>query len=109
MFLRRHAESGGGGAPRITEEAMELLLRIPWPGNLRQLDNIVRRAYAIMIADPGAAASPATLSRRHVEQALGYEPQPEARGLVAACGGRPARSWMRRSAEKRRVVGCRSI
>ena len=83
MVLRRHAESGGGGAPRITEEAMALLLRTPWPGNLRQLDNIVRRAYAIMIADRGDAASPATLSRRHVEQALGYDLRPEALGLVA--------------------------
>jgi hypothetical protein len=83
MFLRRHAESGGGVAPRITDEAMQLLLRTPWPGNLRQLDNIVRRAYAIMIADRGDAASPATLSRRHVEHALGYELRPEALGLVA--------------------------
>jgi transcriptional regulator with GAF, ATPase, and Fis domain len=87
MFGRRHAESasggGGGGAPRITDEAMAVLLRTPWPGNLRQLDNIVRRAYAIMIADRGDAASPATLSRRHVEQALGYELRPEAAGLVA--------------------------
>jgi transcriptional regulator with GAF, ATPase, and Fis domain len=90
MFLRRHAESGGGGAPRIAEEAMALLRRTRWPGNLRQLDNIVRRAYAIMIADRADAASPATLSRRHVEQALGYEHRPEGLGLVttlwrAAC------------------------
>jgi DNA-binding NtrC family response regulator len=83
MFQRRHAESGGGGALRITEEAMALLVRTRWPGNLRQLDNIVRRAYAIMIADRADAASPATLTRRHVEQALGYELRPEALGLVA--------------------------
>jgi DNA-binding NtrC family response regulator len=84
MFRRRHAESGSGPVPRIAAEVMELLLRTPWPGNLRQLDNIVRRAYAIMIADPGGAESPAVLSRRHVEQALGYEQRPEALGLVAA-------------------------
>jgi DNA-binding NtrC family response regulator len=57
MFLRRHAESGGGVARRITEAAMELLLHTPWPGNLRQLDNIVRRAYAIMISS--SATTPA--------------------------------------------------
>jgi DNA-binding NtrC family response regulator len=82
MFLRRHAESGTGGGPRIAAEAMALLLRTPWPGNLRQLDNIMRRAYAIMIADPGGATKTATLSHRHVEQALGYELRPEALGLV---------------------------
>lgn len=82
MFLRRHAESGGEGLPRIAAEAMALLLGTPWPGNLRQLDNIVRRAYAIMITDPGDAAGPPTLLRRHVEHALGYERQPEALGLT---------------------------
>lgn len=83
MFLRRHTESGARGVPRIAAEAMSLLLRTPWPGNLRQLDNIMRRAYAIMIADRGDSAEPSMLSRRHVEQALGYELRPEALGLVA--------------------------
>ena len=105
MFLRRHAESGGGGAPRITEEAMALLLHTPWPGNLRQLDNIVRRAYAIMIADRGDAASPATLSRRHVEHALGYELRPEALGLVATLW-RAARAFVD-EAERREASGVR--
>jgi Sigma-54 interaction domain len=105
MLLRRHAESGGRGAPRITEEAMELLRRTPWPGNLRQLDNIVRRAYAIMIADPGDAASPATLSRRHVEHALGYEQRPEALGLIGTLW-RAARAFVD-EAERREASGAR--
>jgi DNA-binding NtrC family response regulator len=105
MFLRRHAESGGGGTPRITEEAMELLLRMPWPGNLRQLDNIVRRAYAIMLADRGDAASPATLSRPHVEHALGYERRPEALGLVSSLW-RVARAFVD-EAERRESSGVR--
>lgn len=82
MVQRRHAESGGRDAPPITDDAMALLVRTPWPGNLRQLDNIVRRAYAIMIADRDAVA-PAALSRRHVEQALGYERSGEPPGLIA--------------------------
>jgi hypothetical protein len=82
MVARRHGEAGAGGsAPRIADDAMALLARTPWPGNLRQLDNIVRRAYAIMIAEPG---EPATLSRRHLELALGYESRPQAAGPVAA-------------------------
>ena len=82
MFHRRHLEAGGAGTPRITQEAMELLRRTPWPGNLRQLDNIVRRGFAVMLADRGDSASHPTLLRQHVEQALGYEPRPETRGLV---------------------------
>ncbi|TMQ09819.1 MAG: sigma-54-dependent Fis family transcriptional regulator [Deltaproteobacteria bacterium] len=104
MMLRRHAESGDRVAPRVTEEAMRLLLATPWPGNLRQLDNIVRRAYAIMIADRGDAA-PATLSRRHVEQALGYELQPQAIGLVASLW-RAACAFVD-EAERREVSGTR--
>jgi transcriptional regulator with GAF, ATPase, and Fis domain len=105
MFLRRHAESGGGGQARITDEAMQLLLRTPWPGNLRQLDNIVRRAYAFMIADPGDAGSPPTLLRRHVEHALGHERQHEALGLVATLW-RAARAYVD-EAECRESSGAR--
>lgn len=83
MVLRRHAESGSGGTPHITEEAMATLLRTRWPGNLRQLDNIVRRAYVLMLADRGDAEGQTTLSQRHVEQALGYERRPEGPGLVS--------------------------
>jgi DNA-binding NtrC family response regulator len=82
MFRRRHLEAGGAGTPRITEEAMELLRRTPWPGNLRQLDNMVRRAFAVMLAERGDGASHPTLLRQHVEQALGYEPRPATPGLV---------------------------
>jgi DNA-binding NtrC family response regulator len=105
MFHRRHAESGSGPTPHIAPEAMAMLLRTPWPGNLRQLDNIMRRAYAIMIADPSDAASPAMLSRRHVEQALGYEQRPEARGLVTTLW-RAARAYVD-EAERREASGTR--
>jgi DNA-binding NtrC family response regulator len=105
MFLRRHAESGGVGQPRIADDAMELLQRTPWPGNLRQLDNIVRRAYAIMIADPGDAASPTMLLRRHVAHALGYELRPEALGLIATLW-RAARAFVD-EAEHRESSGSR--
>jgi DNA-binding NtrC family response regulator len=105
MFLRRHEESGGEGRPRITDEAMQLLLRTPWPGNLRQLDNIVRRAYAIMSSDSGDAASLSTLSRRHVERALRYELRPESLGLVTTLW-RSARAFVD-EAERREVAGGR--
>jgi hypothetical protein len=65
----------------------------------------MRRAYAIMIADPSDAASPAMLSRRHVEQALGYEQRPEARGLVTTLW-RAARAYVD-EAERREASGTR--
>ena len=72
MLARRHREGGGSGEARLAPEAEALLAQSPWPGNLRQLDNIVRRAYALMLADRGSTAD-ASLARSHVERALGYE------------------------------------
>ncbi|AUX20800.1 ATPase AAA [Sorangium cellulosum] len=77
MLGRRHEEAGGGGAVRIAREAVDLLMSTPWPGNLRQLDNMVRRAYAIALSDRGGAGSELLLARRHVERALAYDGAPE--------------------------------
>jgi DNA-binding NtrC family response regulator len=82
MLARRHQESGGSNAVRIAPAALDLLSGAPWPGNLRQLDNIVRRAYAIALSDWGGAAGELSLERRHVERALAYDAAPETAGLL---------------------------
>lgn len=41
-FLKQ-AEQAGQAPRRITEEAIDLLRRYSWPGNVRQLENVVRR------------------------------------------------------------------
>lgn len=71
MLQRRHGETGQASPVRLSPDALTLLTQMPWPGNLRQLDNIVRRAYALALTDPGMA--PISLELRHVEQALAYE------------------------------------
>lgn len=46
-FLVRH---GGKGSPPVTKvapEAMEMLLRYPWPGNIRELSSVVERAVVL--------------------------------------------------------------
>jgi len=70
------ARLGKDGRPRrITEAAMEALVRHAWPGNVRQLDNELRRAAALSrgaidvealsqeILDPVGALADATPSR----------------------------------------------
>jgi DNA-binding NtrC family response regulator len=47
-FLRKHRE---GAPPRIVPEAMQRLVRAPWPGNVRQLENEVQRLL-VMAGDP---------------------------------------------------------
>jgi len=45
--------------PRVTPEAMDLLVRYSWPGNVRELENAVERALVI---SPGSELGPAAFS-----------------------------------------------
>ena len=40
-FLRRHAERNGKPAKHFAPAAMEYLMTSPWPGNIRQLNNVL--------------------------------------------------------------------
>ncbi|MCO5166433.1 MAG: sigma-54-dependent Fis family transcriptional regulator [Planctomycetes bacterium] len=46
-FLRRCAEEVGRPPPVVGDAARELLVAFPWPGNVRQLENEVRRLAAL--------------------------------------------------------------
>lgn len=90
-FASMHAR--GGARPVVTKEALDRLMAYDWPGNIRQLENVVARALALNatgILGPGdipapigdaAATRPAPgltedfpsleeLSRRYATQAL---------------------------------------
>ncbi|MBK7536382.1 MAG: sigma-54-dependent Fis family transcriptional regulator [Myxococcales bacterium] len=70
MAQRRHSGSGTNEAVQITQDAIDMLCANSWPGNLRQLDNVVRRAYALATATD--KRSP-TIDAERVRQALGAE------------------------------------
>lgn len=76
MLLRRHAESNVATPVRLDPEAGALLAKLPWPGNLRQLDNIVRRAYVMALAELRGTSNVILLARRHFERALAYDRGP---------------------------------
>jgi DNA-binding NtrC family response regulator len=82
MLSRRHREAGGEGAVRFEPEAMRLLAAAPWPGNLRQLDNIVRRAYALLLAGRTGADGDLVVQQRHVERALMFDAEAEPSALI---------------------------
>jgi DNA-binding NtrC family response regulator len=82
MLSRRHREAGGEGAVRLEPEAMKLLASAPWPGNLRQLDNIVRRAYALLLAGQAGVGGDLVIQRRHVERALTFDTDTEPSALI---------------------------
>ncbi|MBI3989567.1 MAG: sigma-54-dependent Fis family transcriptional regulator [candidate division NC10 bacterium] len=46
-FLKKYAEASGKAAPEISQAALGLLLKQPWRGNVRELENVVEAAVAL--------------------------------------------------------------
>lgn len=65
FFLDRHA-ADGGEAHHLSTEAQKLMQSYSWPGNVRQLENCLRRL--------GVTSGQAEISRVEVETALGGQP-----------------------------------
>jgi transcriptional regulator with PAS, ATPase and Fis domain len=60
-FVAKAASEFGKGRVRVAEETMERLLLYSWPGNVRQLQNELRRMVAL--ADVDTPLTPSTLSK----------------------------------------------
>jgi two-component system nitrogen regulation response regulator GlnG len=71
------AEREGQPPRHLSDEAMELMRAYSWPGNVRQLENMVSRI--------GLTARGAEITRAEVEAVLGN--QPEAAPVVGTGGG----------------------
>jgi DNA-binding NtrC family response regulator len=85
MAGRHHGTRVTGGQVTFGRKVDALLLRQPWPGNLRQLDNILRRAYAIAIMEHAGAPPPhVTIEEEHVRRALAYDSPEQTSSLVDA-------------------------
>jgi two-component system response regulator PilR (NtrC family) len=50
-FMERFARQMGKRLTQISEDALQLLLRYGWPGNVRQLENVIERAVALETTD----------------------------------------------------------
>jgi DNA-binding NtrC family response regulator len=46
-FIRLHAGRAGREPPRLDDDALAVLKAYPWPGNIRQLENVMERAVVI--------------------------------------------------------------
>ena len=83
MASRRHGDATREGGVSLTAQAEVFLGRQLWPGNLRQLDNIVRRAYALALGTHGGHPTPTlVLDEEHLRRAMAYEEHEENESLV---------------------------
>jgi DNA-binding NtrC family response regulator len=76
--VSKAAAEFGKGRVRVAEETMERLLFYSWPGNVRQLQNELRRMVAL--ADVDTLLTPATLSktiRQETMRAMAHGHAPE--------------------------------
>jgi DNA-binding NtrC family response regulator len=90
--LARHlialcAERNRVAAPALAEDAADWLSTQPWPGNVRQLSNLIERA--MILADPEEAS---VLDRSSLEQAMSPLSSGACSAADAACSAAPAAS-----------------
>jgi DNA-binding NtrC family response regulator len=72
FLIRRHASDLAVTNPSIQPEAIAWLQNQPWPGNVRQLENVVRQSLLL--------ARPLAITLEHVQQVL----ERDARSITAA-------------------------
>ena len=85
-FLRVHAEEQGLKLKQVSPEAMDVFMQYEWPGNIRQLRNLIER---LMIMVPGPVIEAA-----HASVALQVRPQMSA--AQSAAGVQPANTLLTR-------------
>ncbi len=68
-FLARYAAEEGRASIGLEAAARELLLSLPWPGNVRQLQNVMRRAA---VFHQGGALTAGDLEKLVTEQAADH-------------------------------------
>ncbi|WHZ13534.1 MAG: Two-component system response regulator protein [Nitrospira sp.] len=66
-FLRVHAEEQGLKIKQVSPEAMDVFMQYEWPGNIRELRNLIER---LMIMVPGSV-----IEASHASMALQVRPQ----------------------------------
>src|ERR1700692_282375 len=86
-FLVKYTEKYQKAAPDPSKHLLEAALRYPWPGNLRELENFVKR-YVILEDDEGSFRELLEMTGQHQRVAPREEvPAPREQGLKALVRG----------------------
>jgi len=61
-FLRKYARVFKRPEMKLSDQVLQLLLEHPWPGNIRQLENVIKRIVALENEELGVAETRASLT-----------------------------------------------
>lgn len=93
-FLERFAVDSGSQAPQLSDDAREYLTRLTYPGNVRELKNIMERANIYREGDIITAAelsrlcpTPSTDSPRTLKDAVDEFERTHIQSTINRCGG----------------------
>jgi formate hydrogenlyase transcriptional activator len=67
-FVEKHARRMNRGVETIPAETLDLLVSYPWPGNIRELENLIERA---VIVSPGPVLRVPVSELKHPSEPLG--------------------------------------
>ncbi len=116
-FVQKHAQRMGRNIETIPASALEALTRYDWPGNIRELQNVLERSVILTngstlhVAMPEfiEAAAPFSSRSRNSEASQGSEREPiikaleEAKGQVGGPNGAAARLGLKRTTLQNRM------
>ncbi len=72
-FARQIAQRNRRPDPHLTPEALELLMKAAWPGNVRQLANVIEHAVTLAASPMISAPAIAQALREDVGEALSFD------------------------------------
>lgn len=84
FFLSRFAKKFGKRMQGVSQETMQLLVDYPWPGNIRELQNVIERGV-VLAQGPVLALDPGVLQTQHVA-----DPLAAASAAASTTSGTPA-------------------
>jgi formate hydrogenlyase transcriptional activator len=96
-FIDRFARKAGKSFRRVSKRSLELLQAYPWPGNIRELQNIIERSVIVCDTESfsvdeswlsSQAAAASLGSKMGLSQMLAAQEQETIEAALRACAGR---------------------
>jgi formate hydrogenlyase transcriptional activator len=114
FFVQKHAQRMGRKIDTIPSSALEALVRYDWPGNIRELQNLIERSVILTKGSTLDLAMPDAAGRTPARHRLAESSQPaereriikaleEAKGQVGGPNGAAARLGLKRTTLQARM------